>query len=200
MKRILKWFLGILSSALTITLVIVLFPHISRIVSRLLPDESASAIRASVILSQEFTQRATLETLRIKEEGALNYEVKAAFLGTVASITADYTYEGSFGIDLQQVTMRREGGTLVLVLPEPTLILDTLTPSDITLDKTLYPYLDENDYQRVLEEQRLACREGYLSGDKAQMLWDATTAALDETIARWLDASGGLSIRYEKAD
>lgn len=200
MKRILKWLLGIVSSALTVVLVIVLFPHVSRWVARLLPDESGAAIRASVILSQEFTNSAELETLRVKEDGALNYEVKAAFLGTVASITAEYAYEGSFGIDLHQVTFRREGGVLILVLPTPSLILDTITSSDITLDKTLYPYLDENDYQRVLEDQRLECRERYLSGDKAQELWDATTAALDETIARWLDADGGLTIRYEKAD
>ena len=99
-----------------------------------MPDESAAAIRASVVLSQKLEQSAKLETLHVTEEGALNYEVKAAFLGTVASINADYTYEGSFGIDLQQVTMTRDGSVLTLTLPAPELLLDSLTPADITRD------------------------------------------------------------------
>ena len=105
MKRIGKWLLGLITSALTLVLVIVLLPYAAKWVARIMPDESAAAIRASVVLSQKLEQSAKLETLHVTEEGALNYEIKAAFLGTVASINADYTYEGSFGIDLQQVTM-----------------------------------------------------------------------------------------------
>ena len=109
MKRIGKWLLGLITSALTLVLVIVLLPYAAKWVARIMPDESAAAIRASVVLSQKLEQSAKLETLHVTEEGALNYEVNAAFLGTVASINADYTYEGSFGIDLQQVTMTRDG-------------------------------------------------------------------------------------------
>ena len=119
MKRIGKWLLGLL-------------PYAAKWVARIMPDESAAAIRASVVLSQKLEQSAKLETLHVTEEGALNYEVKAAFLGTVASINADYTYEGSFGIDLQQVTMTRDGSVLTLTLPAPELLLDSLTPADIT--------------------------------------------------------------------
>lgn len=200
MKRIGKWLLHILASALTIVLVIVLFPHVSRLLGTLLPDESAAAIRASVILSQQFSQRTHLETLHIIEDGSLNYEVKAAFLGTVASITADYTYEGSFGIDLSQITFSRSGSELTLTLPAPELLLDTLTPSDATVDTSLYPYLDENDYQRVLDEQKETCRARYLSGDESERLWDATIAALEETVSTWLADSGRLTIHYVRAD
>ena len=118
MKRIGKWLLGLITSALTLVLVIVLLPYAAKWVARIMPDESAAAIRASVVLSQKLEQSAKLETLHVTEEGALNYEVKAAFLGTVASINADYTYEGSFGIDLQQVTMTRDGSVLTLTLPD----------------------------------------------------------------------------------
>lgn len=200
MKRIGKWLLHILASALTIVLVIVLFPHVSRLLGTLLPDESAAAIRASVILSQQFSQRTHLETLHVTEDGSLNYEVKAAFLGTVASITADYTYEGSFGIDLSQITFSRSGSELTLTLPAPELLLDTLTPSDATVDTSLYPYLDENDYQRVLDEQKETCRARYLSGDESERLWDATIAALEETVSTWLADSGRLTIHYVRAD
>ena len=131
MKRIGKWLLGLITSALTLVLVIVLLPYAAKWIARIMPDESAAAIRASVVLSQKLEQSAKLETLHVTEEGALNYEVKAAFLGTVASINADYTYEGSFGIDLQQVTMTRDGAVLTLTLPAPELLLDSLTPADI---------------------------------------------------------------------
>ena len=140
MKRIGKWLLGLITSALTLVLVIVLLPYAAKWVARIMPDESAAAIRASVVLSQKLEQSAKLETLHVTEEGALNYEVNAAFLGTVASINADYTYEGSFGIDLQQVTMTRDGSVLTLTLPAPELLLDSLTPADITRDSALYPY------------------------------------------------------------
>ena len=96
MKRIGKWLLGLITSALTLVLVIVLLPYAAKWVARIMPDESAAAIRASVVLSQKLEQSAKLETLHVTEEGALNYEIKAAFLGTVASINADYTYEGQF--------------------------------------------------------------------------------------------------------
>jgi len=155
-KRIGKWLLGLITSALTLVLVIVLLPYAAKWVARIMPDESAAAIRASVVLSQKLEQSAKLETLHVTEEGALNYEVKAAFLGTVASINADYTYEGSFGIDLQQVTMTRDGSVLTLILPAPELLLDALTPADITRDSALYPYLDDNDLQRVLEDERVS--------------------------------------------
>lgn len=200
MKRIGKWLLGLISSALTIVLVIVLLPYATKWVARVMPDESAAAIRASVVLSQELSQSAKLETLHVTEAGALNYEVKAAFLGTVASITAEYTYEGSFGIDLRRVTMTRSGTVLTLTLPAPELLLDSLSPSDITRDSALYPYLDDNDLQRVLAEERQNCRARYLSGDHADSLWDATVAAMEQTVAQWLGDVGNFTIRYERAE
>ena len=187
MKRIGKWLLGLITSALTLVLVIVLLPY-------------AATIRASVVLSQKLEQSAKLETLHVTEEGALNYEVKAAFLGTVASINADYTYEGSFGIDLQQVTMTRDGAVLTLTLPAPELLLDSLTPADITRDSALYPYLDDNDLQRVLEDERVSCRERYLSGERAEQLWDATVAAMEATVLQWMADAGGFTVRYERAE
>lgn len=200
MKRIGKWLLGLITSALTLVLVIVLLPYAAKWVARIMPDESAAAIRASVVLSQRLEQSAKLETLHVTEEGALNYEVKAAFLGTVASITADYTYEGSFGIDLRRVTMTRSGTVLTLTLPAPELLLDSLTPSDITRDSALYPYLGDNDLQRVLSEERLTCRARYLSGEQTDALWDATVAAMTQTVSQWLDGAGNFTIRYERAE
>ena len=53
MKRIGKWLLGLITSALTLVLVIVLLPYAAKWIARIMPDESAAAIRASVVLSQK---------------------------------------------------------------------------------------------------------------------------------------------------
>ena len=68
MKRIGKWLLGLITSALTLVLVIVLLPYAAKWVARIMPDESAAAIRASVVLSQKLEQSAKLETLHVTEE------------------------------------------------------------------------------------------------------------------------------------
>ena len=85
-------------------------------------------------------------------------------------------------------------------LPAPELLLDSLTPADITRDSALYPYLDDNDLQRVLEDERVSCRERYLSGERAAELWDATVAAMEATVAQWMADAGGFTVRYERAE
>ena len=85
-------------------------------------------------------------------------------------------------------------------LPAPELLLDSLTPADITRDSALYPYLDDNDLQRVLEDERVSCRERYLSGERAAELWDATVAAMEATVAQWMADAGGFTVRCERAE
>ena len=85
-------------------------------------------------------------------------------------------------------------------LRAPELLLDALTPADITRDSALYPYLDDNDLQRVLEDERVSCRERYLSGERAEQLWDATVAAMEATVSQWMADAGGFTVRYERAE
>ena len=62
MKRIGKWLLGLITSALTLVLVIVLLPYAAKWIARIMPDESAAAIRAGSVSS--VTDRATLPSAR----------------------------------------------------------------------------------------------------------------------------------------
>ena len=64
MKRIGKWLLGLITSALTLVLVIVLLPYAAKWVARMMPDESAAANRESVELSQELQQSAARDARR----------------------------------------------------------------------------------------------------------------------------------------
>ena len=199
MKAFLRWLIEIFSSVIIISLLIILFPYISRIAERLLPDKSASAIKASVVLSSKLEKSARLETLKVQEEGVLNYQIQAAFLGTVAQINLSYRYEASFGLNLQNVEMKVTDNAITFLLPAPELIQDVLTPLDIQKDAFWYPGFSEEDYEQLLENERLTRRNAYLHGEQYETLWDASQRAFETTIATWLtEMNSTITTHYER--
>lgn len=200
MRSFLRWLGKVIGSALTIVLVVVLFPHISKLAAKLMPDESGAAIKASAILAQKLESSARLETLKVQEEGVLNYDIQAAFIGSVANINASYTYEASFGVDLSKVTMQISGNELFFILPEPELIQDSLTPKDVYRDDFWFPGFSDADYEKLMEDERHARRATYLEGENSDQLWSATVTAFETTIAAWLqEVDAALTFRYELA-
>lgn len=198
MKKFLQWLLKLISSALTIILVIVLFPHISNLADQLLPDESGAAIKTSAIIAQKLESSARLETLKVMEEGLLNYDIQAAFIGSVANINATYTYEASFGIDLSNVVLKLSGNELVFLLPEPELIQDNLTPTNVYRDDFWFPGFSDADYEKLMENERFNRRNSYLSGENNAHLMNSTMTVFQSTIAAWLqEVNASLSFRYE---
>ena len=200
MRAFFRWLAKIIGSALTVILVVILFPYVSRLAARLLPDESGAAIRASAVLATKLENSARLETLKVEEDGVLNYDIRAAFIGSVAQVNVSYKYEASFGIDLNEVTMQVSGNELVFTLPQPALIQDVLTPSEVYQDDFWYKGFTLEDYEKLLESERIARREEYLSGDASAQLWDATIEAFEKTIAAWLkDVNNSLTLTYRQA-
>lgn len=198
MKSFFRWLGKVIGSALTIILVIVLFPHISKLAARLMPDESGAAIKASAILAQRLESSARLETLKVQEEGVLNYDIQAALIGSVANINASYVYEASFGIDLSKVLLQPSGDQLIFILPEPELIQDNLTPKEVYRDDFWFPGFSDSDYEKLMENERVARRDIYLNGEKLEQLKAATIAAFESTIQVWLqDVDAALSFQYE---
>lgn len=201
MKRFLKWLGGLIGSVLTTVLVLALLPHASSLLSRIMPDESGAALRTSAVLSQKLTESARLETLHVSEEGVLGYDINAAFIGTVASVNASYTYEASFGIDLRDVTFTASRGRVVFTLPAPVLLSDSLTPKEVYRNDSWYPYFDDQDYEKVMEDERIACREKYLSGEYAAQLWDATIKSFADTVETWISGiHGNVTFEYLRAE
>ena len=197
MKAFLRWLARIVGSALTLVLVIVLFPHISKLAAQLIPDESGAAIKTSAVLASRLENSARLETLKVQENGVLNYDIQAAFLGSVANINATYTYEASFGIDLRKVIMHVTGNEITFELPCPEVLQDSLTPGEVYRDDFWYPGFSDEDYEQLMEAERLARRETYLNGEYAQQLQEATIAAFEQTISAWLtEFQGNLTIHY----
>lgn len=199
MKAFLRWLGKVIGSAVTLVLVIILFPYLSKVAAKLLPDESGAAIKASAILSSRMEESARLEVLRVEDEGVLNYDIQAAFVGSVANINMRYQYSGSFGVDLAKVEMLVSGNDLVIRLPEPEVLQDSLTPLETYRDDFWYPGFSDADYANLLEQERQARRNTYLTGEKADMLRQSAQSAFEKTIASWLkDVNGNLVIHYEQ--
>ena len=201
MKAFFRWLGKIVGSALTVVLVIVFFPYISNWAAKLMPDESGAAIKASAILSSKLENSARLETLCITEEGVLNYDIQAALIGSVANINVSYVYEASFGIDLSKVEMQINDGVLTFFLPAIEVLQDSITSQEVYRDDFWYPGFSDADYAQLLETERIARQDHYLSGEKQQQLWDATVTAFEQTISAWLkNVDGNLTFQYQQAE
>ena len=200
MKAFFRWLAKVVGSALTIILVIVLFPHVSKLAASLLPDESGAAIKASAILSSKLENSARLETMTVEEEGVLNYDIQAALIGSVANINVSYVYEASLGIDLSKVVMKPTGNVITFILPPFEVLQDSLTPQEVYRDDYWYPGFSDADYEKLLQEERLARRNVYLNGEQQEALWSATTQAFEQTISAWLRGlDNRLTFQYEQA-
>lgn len=200
MKRFFRWLTKVLTSAVILVLVFVMLPYAVKMASRLMPDESGAAIRASAVIASKLENSARLETLRVEEEGVLDYSVKPAFLPTVAEITAKYKYEASFGVDLSRITIQLAGNHMTFLLPECELIQDSITPTEIFRDDYWYPWIKDEKYERLFEEERAARREVYLNGEQSLALWDSTISAFEKTIAQWMqELNAQFTFTCEKA-
>lgn len=191
MKQLLKWLAKIAATVITIALLIIFFPHISRFARELMPDEAGSAIRARAVLETRLSDSARLETMLAEEDGLLEYDIKAAFIGSVAKITVSYTYKGSFGIDLQKVTVQMtDNHTLLCTLPLPELLQDDLVTKEMFADDFWYPGFTKDDYNRLLTEEQAQCREKFLSGAQYDELLRRSQATFEKTVSFWLAETG----------
>lgn len=191
MKHLLKWLAKIAGTVISVALLIIFFPYISRLAKELMPDEAGSAIRARAVLETRLSDSSRLETLLVEEDGLLEYDIKAAFIGSVAKITVSYTYKGSFGIDLQKVSVQMEDDrTLLCTLPLPELLQDDLVTKEMFADDFWYPGFTKDDYNRLLTEEQHNCREKFLNGEQYDELLRRSQAAFEKTVTSWLEETG----------
>lgn len=193
MKSILKWVGRVCGGALSFILVIVLTPYASSLAQFILPDVTGAQVKNAAILSQQMRESARLETMTVEGEGAINAETQAAFLGTVSTLNATYTYHGSYGVDLSKVQVEVRGNKLTFILPQPELIRDDITLGEIyrsgAYDRAVR--VDDNGLQSLLDEERTKWRDQYLTGEHAAELQTATITAFEKTIASWMSRING---------
>lgn len=200
MKAILRWLGRIAATAVTIVLVVVLLPYASNLASAFLPDLSGAVLNTSLLLSHKMESSARLETNVVEDEGILNSTTNAMFIGQVQSVTIQYTYRASIGLDLSKVQMSVRGNTITLTLPQLEILADSITPEQVEKDDFWYP-LTESRRQQLLEDELALCRERCLSEYAAsEDAWSNTLAAMESTVSGWLSAANsGVTVRYEQA-
>lgn len=200
MKAILRWIGRVVGGALTLVLLVVLLPYASRLAAEILPDTGASAIKVSAVLASNFAESARLETFTVEQEGVLNYDVEASFLGTVSSVSLRYTYQCSFGIDLKKVEFRVSRNQITLVLPEAEVLQDSLRPTEVHRDTFWDVGFSDADYEKLLEDERIARQEAILA-ENEEAIWQATVSALESTFSEWLKGvASSAKVEYVKAE
>ena len=195
MKAFLGWIAKVLGSAVALVTAIVLLPYAGDLANYIMPDVTSSAERTAAILSSKMTEKTRLESIFVTETGTVKHDLQP--LGfSVGGVTFDYTYSASFGIDLSRVKMIVNGSRVVFLLPQPELILDSLDPSNVSRKDTLV-FISDDDYEGLVERERIKCRERYLSGANAQQVWDSAVKAMQNSIELWLiEADDRLSFEY----
>lgn len=188
MKGIVKWLAGIVGSALTLVLVIVLLPHAPGLLDRLLPGRSGVTVETAQVISERLKESARLETLRVVTDGVVTARVDAAFIGTVSSVDASYQYTGCYGIDLQKVEVRIQENRLVFTLPVPELLIDDIVVVEVSRDGFLDSAvrISDAELQELLDAEKLKYRDQYLTGDRMQELRTACVRAMEDTVYLWL--------------
>ena len=177
--------------------VILLFlPNILHGLRQLLPDVTGRTEREAVVLKQYLKDSKRLETLTVDEEGRIETSTNVVLLGTIGSKKIQYRYTASVGIDLTAVDVTAEGDTIIFTLPDPVILNDSIEP--IKIEKNdFWSHAVDKKTESILEEEKTACRERYLTEDKyRQRIREATHRAFEETIITWMDINRENTLEY----
>ena len=190
MKKTGKWALSVLAKALVVILVILLLPYAKDLWRLIRPDVMGEIKTQSRILEQKLESSQRLEVTTVDEEGVLESETNVIIIGTVGTTTIRYRYTASIGIDLSKAVMIAETDRILFILPDPEIINDGIEALEINRHN-LFSKAIEKSVETLLSEQRMKCREAYLT-DQAHSDRIAADAvkAFNETVCQWLEGSG----------
>lgn len=204
MKIILRWLAKILATAVILSLIIVLTPHIGKLVGKFLPDVKGESIRVSATLSRKLEDASMLVTKTVTETGVISDEKMMSDTEVAAAVYIDYTYAASFGVDLSKARIDIDGSKIIMHLPEPEMIFTDSIHQDAIERKavasTWVKHSDE-EVQALLDERQVECRNSYLTGDYLVELRAASERAVDKTIAEWIkEINSDITIEYRWPD
>lgn len=204
MKTVLRWLAKVLAVAVILSLVIVLTPHIGKLVGKLLPDIKGESIRVSATLSRKLEDASMLVTKTVTETGVISDEKMMSKTEVASGVYIDYTYAASFGVDLSKTTLEISGSRIIMHLPEPEMIFaDSIRMDAIERKSVANTWIKHSDeeVQALLDERQVECRNAYLTGDYMQELREASERAVDKTIAEWIkEIDSSITIEYRWPD
>lgn len=184
MRRVFKYFLGIISFALVVTMVIVFFPYISSAVSNILLNGKYE--RTATILNEEMSKVSDLTAVKYQQEGIMEIKVNALLLGQVASAQAPFSYEIGLGISLSEIELTAGDWGITARVPQAKMIYDSFqVTGEPKMDFSLYK-ITTKDYQDASDEQAAECRTSYLNHDHfLDEAWEEACNQLQELFNGW---------------
>jgi hypothetical protein len=197
MKKTGKWALSVISKALVIILVIILLPFARTWIRQLLPDATGEIRVQSMILEQKLESSKRLEVTTIDEEGVLEAKTNVIILGTVGTTTIRYRYTASVGIDLSKVVMTPDSDRIIFELPDPEILNDGIEALEINKNN-FFSKAVEKSVETLLNEQKLKCREQYISEkEHSDRAWEDIRKSFETTICQWLEQYGERHYEFE---
>lgn len=197
MKKTGKWALSVISKALVIILVITLLPFTRTWIRQLLPDATGEIRVQSMILEQKLESSKRLEVTTIDEEGVLEAKTNVIILGTVGTTTIRYRYTASVGIDLSKVVMTPDSDRIIFELPDPEILNDGIEALEINKNN-FFSKAVEKSVETLLNEQKLKCREQYISEkEHSDRAWEDIRKSFETTICQWLEQYGERHYEFE---
>ena len=182
-----RFLIRMVSTAMILALTIAFLPYVTRWAGRLWPDPSRTE-RVSEILRHELKGSARLETMTVDDDGVLTATVQAALIGEVQRVTIEYTYHASIGVDLEQVRVTAEGGTVALKLPAMEILSDSLTPTHIDRQDFWYPLTEKRRDQLLSEEREKRAQAALADARNNPEIRKKMTEKLQRLIQSWIGA------------
>ena len=182
-----RFLIRMVSTAMILALTIAFLPYVTRWAGRLWPDPPRTE-RVSEILRHELKESARLETMTVDDDGVLTATVQAALIGEVQRVTIEYTYHASIGVDLEQVRVTAEGGTVALKLPAMEILSDSLTPTHIDRQDFWYPLTEKRRDQLLSEEREKRAQAALADARNNPEIRKKMTEKLQRLIQSWIGA------------
>jgi len=180
--------LRIISLALALMLAAVFYPYARDWIHRIMPQGKYE--RISTLLTHELKEAGELTAIRYTDTGILHAETNALLIGSVQQVTVPYAYEIGLGFPLGEVTIRALENALEVTLPEIRMLYDSFQVTGEPEVNDFWYHLTESRYQKMLDDQALSCREGYLENPQYQQeAWDAACKTLQALFVQWANES-----------
>ena len=197
MKKTGKWVLSVCSKVLVILLVVLLLPFAKDLRRLVIPDVTGEIRTQSRIIEQKLETSKRLEVTTVDELGVLEAETTVIIFGKVGSTTIKYRYTASIGIDLNKVIMTVDSDRIIFTLPQAEVLNDGIEAIEIN-KHNLFSKAIEKSVETLLSEQRIKCREQYMSDSgHIQKIREDTLKTFNDTICNWLDGSGERHYDFE---
>lgn len=196
MKTIKKLLIKLLSIAIVIFLIITFWPSIRSWLAGMLPNSQFE--HTSTQLSHTMESKGDLVIATYTDTGVAYAKKDAALIGTVAEVNVPYQYEINFGFPLSEVTLTATEKGITVKIPPIRVLSENFSVTGEVKKNDFWRLIDENSYQRIINDQAAACLAQYTANDAyATDLWNAACKALTTSLCEW-SGDADLPLTYVK--